>query len=113
MTNASPYVVRKKMIKEILEQFDFEKCQKVMTLLNWYWYGIGVPTIERMKESAENRLENAADGVLNRERRVNSNTPFSVSSGGFKATAYKNRYGYLDFLKLEFIVSEWETDNDM
>jgi len=112
MTKPSPYQVRQNMIKEIIEEFDFKKCHKVMSTLNWQWWGQGVPSIERMKESATNRLNDAIEGLLNRETKMSSDIPYIVLSGGFKATAYKNRYGYLDFLKLEFIVTDWETDSD-
>lgn len=96
------------MIKEIIECFNFEKCHKVMVALDWGWWGEGTPSIERMKESATNRLNDAIEGVLNRENNTRSDVPYIVSSGGFKATAYKNRYGYLDFIKLEFVVADWE-----
>jgi hypothetical protein len=62
-----------------------------------------------MKESATKRLNDAIEGVLNKENNTRSDVPYTVSSGGFKATAFKNRYGYLDFLKLEFVVTEWES----
>jgi len=108
MIKLSPYQVRQNMIKEIIECFDFEKCRKVMVALDWGWWGQGTPSIETMKESATNRLNDAVEGVLNRENNTRSDVPYIVSSGGFKATVYKNRYGYLDYLTLEFIVTEWE-----
>jgi hypothetical protein len=108
MIKLPPYQVRKNMIKEIIECFNFEKCHKVMVALDWGWWGEGTPSIERMKESATNRLNDAIEGVLNRENNTRSDVPYVVSSGGFKATAYKNRYGYLDFIKLEFVVADWE-----
>jgi hypothetical protein len=104
----SPYEVRREMIKDIMDDFDFEKCRKVMLALDWEWWGQGTPSIKTMKESATNRLNDAVEGVLNRENNIRSDVPYMVSSGGFKAIAYKNRYGYLDFLKLEFVVTDWE-----
>jgi hypothetical protein len=108
MTKLSPYQTRQNMIQEIIECFDFEKCRHVMLALNWGWWGQGTPSIETMIKSATNRLNEAVEGVLNRENNTRSDVPYIVSSGGFKATAYKNRYGYLDYLTLEFVVTEWE-----
>jgi hypothetical protein len=104
----SPYQVRQDMITEIIEEFDFEKCYKVMLVLDWTWAGQGIPSIERMKKFATDILNSAINGVLNRENNTKCDVPFMSSSGGFKAIACKNRYGYLDFLKLEFVVTEWE-----
>jgi hypothetical protein len=112
MTKVSPYQVRQNMIKEIIECFNFEKCCMVMNALNWEWFNQGIPSIETMKQSATNRLNDAIEGVLNRENNIRSDVPYIVSSGGFKATAFKNKYGYLNFLKLEFVVTEWETEPD-
>lgn len=104
----SPYEVKEDMITEIIEEFDFEKCHKVMLHLDWQWWGRGTPSIQVMKDFVRKNLERAIVGVLDRENHRNSDVPYTVSSGGFTAKAFKNRYGYLDFLKLEFIITDWE-----
>lgn len=104
----SPYEVRQDMITEIIEEFDFEKCCKVMLALDWGWRGQGSPSIERMKKFAIDILNSAINGVLTRENNTRCDVPYTASSGGFKAIAYKSRYGHLDFIKLEFVVTEWE-----
>lgn len=100
------------MVSEILEQFDFDKCKKVMSHLNWQWYGRGIPTIDLMVETSRSHLKEVIEGLLNKENKVKPHEIYIVSSGGFKAWGYKNRNGGVDKLGLEFIVSEWDVDTD-
>jgi hypothetical protein len=101
-----------KMIDEIIQEFDFERCHVAMNSLNWEWFSTGVPTVEMLKESAIERLRSAIKGVKNKENRVSSNEPYFSSSGGLKGTAWKNRYGHVIGIKLEFILEEWDSDGD-
>ena len=100
------------MVSEILEQFDFDKCRIVMIHLNWRWHGIGVPTIEMMKDTGRSHLKQVIEGLLDTENKVKPHEIYFVSSGGFKAWGYKNRHGSVDKLGLEFIVSEWDVDRE-
>ena len=95
-----------------MDSFDFEQCHKVMLALDWEWWGQGTPSIETMKESARKKLEYAISGILDESNKVKPHEPFFASSGGFNGTAMKNRYGYVDFLRLEFVVTEWEANDD-
>lgn len=95
------------MIQNILNHFDFQKCNEVMTLLNWKWFlgnYMGIPTIEDMKKSSVERLRNAIKGC----KETRGLDIYCVSSGGFKASACKNRYGHITFIKLEFVLTEWD-----
>ena len=98
------------MVSEILEQFDFEKCRKVMSLLNWQWYGQGVPTVEMMKEISRSHLKTVVDGLLHKGNQVKAHEIYICSGGGFKGWGYKNRHGGIDKLGLEFIVTDWDVD---
>jgi hypothetical protein len=108
----SPEFVKQKMIDEIIDNFDFVKCHVVMTLLNWEWAGRGIPTVEDLKVSAVNRLESAIKGVLDKKEILPLHSYYFSSSGGLKATAWRNRYGHLEGINLEFVLSEWESDGD-
>ena len=101
------------MINNILENFDFSKCRMTMRALNWTWYGRGIPTIEMMKEQAKNHLKRAIDGCLDREEHKSHMSPYFCSSGGLKATAMRNKYYRIEFLELEFVLTEWNTDLDL
>jgi len=102
---------KEKMIQYILDHFDFEKCETAMTLLGWEWWDVGIPSIERLKESAKERLEDVIDGCLNSLPK-HDRSPYFSSSGGLKATAGKNIYGHLEFLELEFVLTDWRSDGD-
>jgi len=99
-----------KMIEEILDNFDFEKCNRVMTSLGWTW-GLNTysPTISDLKISAEARLKNAIE--LAKKDKCSKSTYFS-SSGGLKGNAWVNRFGHVEALRLEFVLTDWDTDGD-
>jgi hypothetical protein len=100
------------LINKILEAFDFEKCYITMTLLKWEWAQVGgrrTPTIQELKESARNHLLSAFEGIKN-EPKMGIDSPYMVSSGGLKASVFKNRYNHITFAKLEFILTEWDEE---
>lgn len=100
-----------KMIEEIIENFDFEKCELTMITLGWTW-GLQeqTPSIERLKETARSRLKGAIE--LAKEQKCSKATYFA-SSGGLKGTAWINRYGHIEGLRLEFVLTEWDSDGDV
>ena len=100
------------LVDNILNDFDFEKCYIAMTLLNWKWARVGgyrTPTVEELKESARGHLMSAMEGIKN-EPKMGADSPYMVSSGGLKASVFKNRYNQITFAKLEFILTEWDAE---
>ena len=98
------------MIQNILENFDFQKCHTVMKVLGWTWaWTPATPTIEQLKKSAEERLRSAMD--LARKEKCSKSTYFS-SSGGLKGNAWVNRYGHIEAVRLEFVLTDWDSDGD-
>ena len=85
---------QRKALDNIMDWFDFEKVHKTMRSLRWEWLGTveGIPCLGEIKERARELLTNSIEQET------------SVGSGGFQVT-YIPVEG---FLKLEFIVSEWE-----
>jgi hypothetical protein len=98
-----------RMIANIINEFDFEKVHKAMKCLGWTWFGVGCPTIDQLRNSARHRLDSAIKGCLADGK---PDIEYIVSSGGMKATAYKNDYGQITFIQLEFILTSWESDED-
>jgi hypothetical protein len=100
-----------KMIEEIIENFDFEKCELTMITLGWTWgFEQHTPSIERLKEAARNRLRGAIDYA---KRKKCSKSTYFLSSGGLKGNAWINRYGHIEGLRLEFVLTEWDSDGDV
>jgi hypothetical protein len=97
-----------KMVDDILENFNFQKCHDVMTILKWSWATVGIPSIDDLKQSAVEKLQTAILGVKDKEVHEH----YYVSSGGIKASAYKNRYNRVVMLHLEFVLTEWDSDGD-
>lgn len=86
------------LINEVIKEFDFERVDRVMRMLNWEWaawgdkkfipgiYGLISEAVRLMKEVLEND-----DGNFR-----------SISCGGFRST-FDGEY-----LTLEFIVEDYE-----
>jgi hypothetical protein len=108
----SPEYIKEKMIEDVLEHFDFDKCYLAMKALKWQWFSVGIPSVEDLKYSARERLESAIKGATDKKDILPLNSYYVSSSGGLKATAWRNRYGHLDAINLEFVLTEWDSDGD-
>ena len=98
------------MIQNILDNFDFEKCHQTMKFLNWKWgFENMVPTVNMLRTSAVERLRDAMDYA--KKAKCPKSTYFS-SSGGFKGNAWINRYGQIEGIRLEFVLTDWDSDGD-
>jgi hypothetical protein len=98
------------MINEIIANFDFEKVNTTMKLLDWQWAGEGVPGINKLRDSATERLNNAIEIVLSTDNKEHHDVGWLSSSGGLKATAWKNKKGKLSKLLLEFVLTDWDAE---
>lgn len=101
-----------KMINEIIENFNFERCVYVMKALKWQYFDEGVPNIKRLKQSAHRRLSDVAQEIMTGNSGLTGGDYYFSSSGGLKATGWKNKYGHVVALQLEFILSDWQSDGD-
>lgn len=106
----SPKEHEDRMIQDILENFDFVKCHITMKLLGWKW-GLEqiTPSIDMLKKSAEARLRDAMESA--KKGKCPKSTYF-CSSGGLKGNAWTNRYGHIEGIRLEFVLTDWDSDGD-
>lgn len=110
MTYKNPKEKEMDMIENILDNFDFYKCWNVMTMLQWGWgFNSEVPTIEILRNAAIDRLKNAMSLAKAGNSHMSS---YWVSSGGLKATAWKNKYNHIEGIRLEFVLTDWDADGD-
>jgi hypothetical protein len=90
-----------KTINNVMDNFDFERVEKVMDCLEWSW-GVGhdehVPDIYEIKQFARHLL---ADTIIRLSHLI-ENKSLSLSTGGFVATSYRD-----GSLSLSFVVEEW------
>jgi len=102
-----PYV----MINNIIDNFDFEKVNKVMIFLDWHWHWAedGVPNISELKKLATRHLFNT---VKDLEMNNDSDAQSTVHSGGIKVIGNK-RDGKITDLTLEFIIEDWYDTNEI
>jgi hypothetical protein len=85
---------QRKAVDNIMDWFDFEKVHKTMKALRWEWVGAEekIPCQGEIREMARQLLTEAIQ------------TEMSMGTGGLQVT-YIPVEG---FLKLEFVVSEWD-----
>jgi hypothetical protein len=104
------------MINNIIREFDFLKVQAVMEALNWRWaYSshTSSPTTLELRETATRLLRDAAKCRLSDFKNEHYEVPIVCGTGGFEATAYCNEdKTEITFLKLQFVVAEWDIDLD-
>jgi hypothetical protein len=101
--------IEEELIDEVLEQFNFTKCKSVMDHLRWGWgFDNQVPTIQELKKSARNRINTAIEGIKSDKTHSYRET-YTCSSGGLKASVWKNRYGRISDIQLEFVLTDWST----
>jgi hypothetical protein len=100
------------MVDDIINEFNFEKVQKTMHALDWTWAStqMAVPSISELKNTARYLLINVYNMRQDEYKETHPEVPVTCGTGGFRATALCNEDQVVDFLKLEFIVSEWESE---
>lgn len=95
-------------VNKVMDDFDYEKVQKVMKFLDWTWFTSDeTPTIGELRATSRKRLEKAFAAS------VKHKTIFSNSSGGFTAkSVWDKRYNKVVELSLSFVLEENFTFND-
>ena len=95
---------KKKQIDDIIENFNFEKVEKIMTLLAWTWFRSpsGVPTIEELKRQSKKMLKDVYEHAES-----NDDSSISLRTGGFRAQATSFIDGDIS-LSLSFEVATWD-----
>ena len=95
--------VKRKKIRNILDNFDFKKVHDVMNLIGWKWAFAknGIPEIDELKLEAHRLLIDACTEETN------------VSTGGFRAVYEDDeKLDEEPYVGLEFIVEECEGFTD-
>jgi len=96
------------MIKDIMNEFDFDKVYEVMDALDWKWRGV-TPSIKDLRETAERLLRGAAESRLGDYKSSHHEIGIQNSTGGFEAKAWCNKSKTkITGLQLDFIVSSWD-----
>ena len=100
---------REQLIKEIIENFDFEKVAKVMKFLDWtYWDSKETPSVGKLVISAQNQLSEAFDKCCSNK------CAFATGTGGFSALGeYNKETQTCDYLELSFKLTSWEAYEEL
>jgi hypothetical protein len=98
-----------KMIDNILDEFNFAKVQNAMFALDWKWAGIGVPTLDQLRNEARQLLQGAMFARLHEYRDEHWELGIHHCTGGFEATAFCNESKTkITGLELKFILNSWD-----
>jgi hypothetical protein len=94
-----------KLIEECMDWFEFERVHKAMVLLDWKW-GMddeaAVPDLPEIRKAARKFIRAAIEQCTGKK--------FTVGSGGFEATAYRDPDGVLEGVMLRFVLADWYAD---
>jgi len=97
------------MIKDIMDEFEFDKVERAMEALNWKWRG-ETPAIYELREEAERLLRGAAKSRLSDFKDTHHDVAIINGCGGFEAKAWcdegKTKIIGLD---LAFVVESWDS----
>jgi len=100
------------MIKDIMDEFDFNKVERTMEALNWKWLG-EIPTFYDLRETAESLLRGAAENRLGDFKDTHHDIAIINATGGFEAKAFCNEdKTKITGLELAFIVTSWGSSID-
>jgi len=97
------------MIRDIIDEFDFDKVERTMEALNWKWRG-ETPTLYDLRKEAEHLLRGAAKSRLSDFKDTHHDVAIINATGGFEARAYCNENKTkITGLDLAFIVTSWDS----
>ena len=99
------------MIDNIMDEFNFAKVQNAMFALDWKWAGIGVPTLDQLRNEAHRLLKGAANSRLYEFKDEHWLEGIQNSTGGFEAMAWcdENKTKIIR-LDLKFILATWSEE---
>ena len=97
------------MIRDIIDEFDFDKVERTMEALNWKWRG-ETPTLYDLRKEAEHLLRGAAKSRLSDFKDTHHDVAIINATGGFEAKAYCNENKTkITGLDLAFVVESWDS----
>ncbi len=101
--------IRDLFIKDIMDEFDWGKIQKVMEFLDWRWMmdneRFSIPNTFDLQRTARKLLEEVWHGTEKRK------CEYQVGTGGFKAVGYYDeKKQRVDLLELKFVLMSWYAD---
>ena len=96
------------MIREVIDNFDFETVLKVMVFLDWRWGGESgtVPTCGRLVACAQDLLRSAV------ARAAENRCTTTEGTGGLSATAMWDDDLGVTLLELAFEVTDWTSERE-
>lgn len=99
------------MIDNIILEFDFIKVQSAMEALDWKWAGIGIPTLDGLRNEAHRLLRGAANSRLYEFKDEHWLEGIQNSTGGFEAMAWcdENKTKIIR-LELKFVLTSWDEE---
>lgn len=100
-------------IDYIMDNFDFERVEKVMEFLEWKWSPSNEsPSGYEIKRYARQLLKQVYERAQKMciARKEENHVETYIKCGGFKATHHWWVEDDVEKLELEFIVSDWDTE---
>ena len=103
----------RKMIKDIVHNFNFDRVNKVMELLDWKWYTTECPNgkIPSVPDMISICLQYLKRGISEtKDHYLNTGEKdYSISTGGFEYYFELNEEDKIDYVSMKFVLTEWES----
>ena len=108
-TKRSNEQIMQDAIKDIMNNFNFERVHKVMEYINWTYYDSKVPDIYRLQNAVTELLKSAFNGLFKEFSNVQYNTykSYIAESGGFKVEVGSDSYMEEPTATVSFILEEF------
>jgi len=91
----------KEVRKDVLTNLDYERIEQTMTMLNWKWFDVGIPS--------QDQIYNKAKGMLKEVKRVakENKCTMHLATGGLVATCfYDDTTNLITGYKLRFELTD-------
>lgn len=100
-------IAEKKLIDDVLNNFDFQRCQQTMEFLNWTWgFENRLVTVDMLKSRSYELLKETMTTV----KTLNRSKYCTIATGGLSATSRKNKYNHILSCELNFILTSWDAE---
>jgi len=91
-----------RLVDEIMDDFDYEKVQKIMQYLDWKWYPLDeVPTIDDLRKKSRHYLYEVIEWTLK------FRGDYCISDGGIEVRAeFDNDIQRIGEVRLRFVLED-------
>lgn len=95
-------------IDDIIDHFQYGIVHSYMTNVGWVWVGVGVPTINQMKDTNRNYLHKVYDEAIKKltNKPNKKSAKAYMGTGGFEYECYVYRNTPKPYFSMKFVIAD-------